>query len=233
METIKRDARIAGFLYLLLVIVGPYRLIYVPGVVLVRGDAVATANNIAAHETVVRLGILADLVGSTIGLFVTLALYRLFERVDRGLALLMVILGGLMVTPIYFVNTINDAAALLLVTRPEIAASFGANERAGLATLFFRLHHAGEVANEIFWGLWLLPFGVLVYRSRFLPRFLGAWLIVNGLAYVVLSFTGVLAPQREAAVFNVASPIMLGEIAITLWLLIVGARPPRAAPAVP
>lgn len=227
MDTIKRDARIAGFLYLLLVIIGPYRLIYVPSVILVRGDAVATANNIAAHEMVVRLGILSDLVGSTIGLFVSLALYRLLVRVDRTLAVLMVILGGLMVTPIYFANTINDAAALLLVTRPEIAASFAAAERAGLATLFLRLHHAGEVANEIFWGLWLLPFGLLVYRSRFLPRILGAWLIVNGVAYVVLSVTGVMAPQREAAVFNIASPIMLGEIAITLWLLIVGARPPR------
>jgi len=91
--------------------------------------------------------------------------------------------------------------------------------------LFLRLHHGGVVANEIFWGLWLFPFGLLVYRSRFLPRILGVWLIINCFAYLAASFTGLLFPQYEARVFNSAFPAMLGELAIMLWLLIKGAKP--------
>jgi hypothetical protein len=92
--------------------------------------------------------------------------------------------------------------------------------------LFLRLHDHGVVVNEIFWGLWLFPFGFLVYRSRFLPRVLGVWLIVNGFAYLATSFTGLLSSQYERTVSNYAFPVMLGEVAIMLWLLIMGARPP-------
>jgi len=146
--------------------------------------------------------------------------------VNQNLAVLMVILGGLMVTPIYFLNTLNDAAALLLVRGADFLSVFEEPQRDALAMLFLRLHHQGVVANEIFWGLWLLPFGILVYRSRFLPRFLGVWLIINGFAYVVISFTGLLLPQYEDKVFNSAFPILLGEMAIMLWLVIKGAKPP-------
>lgn len=81
-----------------------------------------------------------------------------------------------------------------------------------------------ELANEIFWGLWLFPFGVLVYRSGFLPRILGVWLIVGGFGYLAISFTGLLLPQYEDMVSNIAFPGMLGEIAIMLWLVIKGAK---------
>jgi hypothetical protein len=224
MNSTRKNARVAGFLYLLLVLIGPLRLIYIPSTLFVHGNATATASNIAAHETLFRLGIVGDLLTATIGLAVSLALYRLLKGVDQNLAVLMVILGGLMVTPIYFLNTLNDAAALLLARGTDFLTVFDKPQRDALALLFVRLHHAGEVVNEIFWGLWLFPFGVLVFRSRFLPRILGAWLILNGVAYVALSFTGLLFPQYEGTAFNIASPIMLGEIAIMLWLLIVGAR---------
>jgi len=136
----------------------------------------------------------------------------------------MVILGSLMVTPIYFVNTLNDAAALLLVRGPDFLSVFAQPQLEALAMLFLRLHHHGVVANEIFWGLWLLPFGLLVRRSGFIPRVLGTWLILNGIAYVVISLPGLLAPQYESLVFNSALPATLGEIAIVLWLLIKGAK---------
>ncbi len=227
MNSIKKDARVAGFLYLLQVVIGPFRLMYIPSALFVRGNATATADNIAAHESLFRLGIVSDLLSATIGLAVALALYRLLERVDRRLAVLMVILGALMVTPIYFLNTLNDAAALMLARGTDFLAVIEKPQRDALAMMFIRLHHAGEVVNEIFWGLWLVPFGLLVFRSRFLPRFLGVWLILNGAAYVILSFTGLLAPAYEATAFNFAFPIMLGEVAITLWLVIVGARQER------
>ena len=98
--------------------------------------------------------------------------------------------------------------------------------------LFLRLHHQEVVAAEILWGLWLFPLAILVYRSRFLPRFLGVWLIVNGFAYLAMSVTGLLLPRYEEMVSNIAFPALLGEMAIMLWLLIKGARPqPSTAPA--
>jgi hypothetical protein len=90
--------------------------------------------------------------------------------------------------------------------------------------LFLRLHHHCVLANEIFWGLWLFPFGILVYRSRFLPRILGVWLILNCFAYLAVSFTGLLLPQYEQMVSNSVFPLMLGEAAMMLWLVIMGAR---------
>jgi len=91
--------------------------------------------------------------------------------------------------------------------------------------LFLRLHHQEVVAAEIFWGLWLFPLGVLAYWSRFLPRFLGVWLIINGFAYLAMSFTGLLLPQYEDMVSNIAFPAQLGELAFMVWLVIKGAKP--------
>jgi hypothetical protein len=91
--------------------------------------------------------------------------------------------------------------------------------------LFFRLHHQEVAAAEVLWGLWLVPLAILVYRSRFLPRFLGVWLIINGFAYLAMSFTGLLLPLYEDMVSNIAFPALLGEMAFMLWLLIKGARP--------
>src|SRR5712691_3746474 len=123
-----------------------------------------------------------------------------------------------------FMNVLNEIAALSLFRGADFLAVFEKPQRDALALLFLRLHGQGNVINEIFWGLWLFPFGVLVMRSRFLPRILGVWLILNGFAYVVLSFTGLLLPQYQDVAFRIAFPILLGELAITLWLLIKGAK---------
>jgi hypothetical protein len=202
---------------------------YIPSKLFVTGNATATADNIAAHETLFRLGILSDLFTGTMVIFLTLALYRLFKGVDQELARLVVILGSLMVTPIFFLNTINDAAALLLVRGPDFLSIFDKAQRDALAMLFLRLHSHGIRVNGIFWGLWLLPFGLLVYRSRFLPRILGVWLILNCFAYLAVSVTGILWPRYEAIVSNWVFPIMVGELAIMLWLIIMGAKDQAAA----
>jgi len=223
MDQTNRNARVAGLLYLTL-LGAPLRLIYIPSKLIVTGNAAATANNIAAHETLFRLGIVSDLLTGTMVIFLTLALYRLLKGVDQDLARLMVILGSLMVTPIYFLNTLNDVAALLLVRGADFLSVFDKPQRDALAMLFLRLHHHGVVANEIFWGLWLIPFGILVFRSRLLPRILGAWLILNSLPYLATSVTGLLFPQYEATVWNIGFPLTLGEPAIMLWLLIRGVK---------
>jgi Domain of unknown function (DUF4386) len=232
MTTLSRNARVAGLLYLTLVI-APLRLIYIPSKLIVSGNAAATASNIAAHQTLFRLGILTDLFTAVMCIFVALALYRLFKGVDQFLAAMMVILGSLMVTPIYFLNTLNDAATLLLVRGADFLSVFDKPQREAMAMLFLRLHHHGVVVNEVFWGLWLLPFGLLVYKSRFLPRFLGVWLVLNCFAYLAQSVTGIMWPQYEDVVGNYSFPLLLGELAIMLWLIIMGAkeRQPLAASA--
>jgi hypothetical protein len=231
MQPTNKAARTAGAIYLLLTLAGPLRLIYIPNALFVHGNATATADNIAAHELLFRLGIVSDLIGATLMIFVVLALYRLFKEVDQNMAALMVILGGLMITPIYFLNTLNDAAALLLARGADFLSAFDKPQRDALAMLFLRLHHHGVLANEIFWGLWLFPLAILVLRSRFLPRFLGYWLIINGFSYLVLSFTGLLFPQHEDLVFKFGVPAQLGELVFMLWLLIRGAKVPQTVAA--
>jgi hypothetical protein len=223
-STRSNPGRFAGFLYLLLVVLAPFRLAYVPGVLFVEGNATATASNIAAHELLFRLGIVSDLLCGTILIFLLLALYRLLEGVNQRLAVLMVIVGGVMPATIDFLNVVNDGAALMLVRGADFLSVFDKPQRDALAMLFLRLHHQVIVGAEILWGLWLFPLGILVYRSRFLPRFLGVWLIVNGIAYLIISLTGLLLPQYERA-FNLAFPALLGEVAFMLWLLIKGANP--------
>ncbi len=92
--------------------------------------------------------------------------------------------------------------------------------------LFLNLHFQGLVVDEIFWGLWLFPLALLVYRSRFLPRFLGVWLALAGFAWVILSLTGVLLPQYQHKVDTYTQPAVFGELAFMFWLVIKGARPP-------
>jgi hypothetical protein len=221
---LSKNARISGFLYLLLVFAGPVRLIYIPSKLFVRGDAAATAANIAAHQTLFQFGIFTDLVGGTVLLFLTFALYRLFKDVDKNLAVLVIILGGVMPSAIYFLNVMNDAAALMLARGDDFLNVFGKPQRDALVLLFLRLHFQVIVGAEIFWGLWLYPLALLTIRSCFLPRFLGWWLIVNCFAYLALSFTGLLLPDYYDTVATYAFPAQLGEVAFVLWLLIRGVR---------
>jgi len=229
MTSLKREARIAGFIYLALTIIAPFRLIYVPGKLFVHGDAAATAHNIAAHEFLFRLGIFGDLATGTVSLLLTFTLYHLFKGVDKKLAALMFVLG-FMDTPLYFFNVLNDAGALLVVQGGDFLQAFDAAQRDGLVTLFLRMHGMMISCAEMFWGLWLFPLALLVIRSRFLPRFLGYWLILNGLAYLALCVSGVLFPAVEDTVSNIAFPLQLGEVAFVLWLVVMGARPKAEAP---
>src|SRR2546422_9967534 len=137
----------------------------------------------------------------------------------------MVILGGVFPAAIDFFIVLNDAAALILVRGADFLSVFEKPQRDALAVLFLRLHDQEIFAAEIFWGLWLFPLAILVYRSRFLPRFLGVWLIINGLAYLITSFTGLLLPQYEDMVSNIVFPALLGEMAFMLWLVIKGGKP--------
>jgi Domain of unknown function (DUF4386) len=224
MSSTKNPGRFAGLLYVLTSIVGFFAMGYVPDKLIVHGDAGATANNITASETLFRLGIAGELVGMAGFIFVALALYDLLKGVNRRHALLMVLLIVVSV-PIAFLNELNSFAALVLVRGADFLSIFDTTQRDALAMLFLNLHGRGFVVAEFFWGLWLFPLARLVYKSRFLPRFLGVWLALAGFAWVILSLTSTLLPQYQDKVNTYCQPAFFGEIAFMLWLLIKGAKP--------
>jgi len=230
MHPTDKAARIAGAVYLSLVLTAPFSLLYIPAKLIVRGNAEATADNILAHETLFRLGITGELVGMVIFILLGVALYRLLSGVNKTWAGLMIAFV-LVSAAVGFLNVLNNVAALNLFHGGEFLVVFEKPQRDALAYLFIRLHSQGELMNEIFWGLWLFPFGLLVFRSGFLPRFLGIWLMLNCFAYVVLSLIALLFPPYYDAAFRIAQPVLFGELAIMLWLLIKGAKPkPFAGP---
>jgi hypothetical protein len=223
MTQLQKKARIAGFLYLLVALTGPFVLIYVPGKLFVPGNATATAGNILTHESLFRAYIVVGLFSELFFILTVLALYRLLREVGRQLATLMVLLV-LIEAPLAFLGIANQIATLSFVRGADFLAVFDQPQRDALATLLINVEHQGVFVSELFWGLWLLPLALLVYRSAFLPRFLGWWLFLNGVAYVTISLTGMLFPEFLEIVKTVSLPLLLGEIAFLLWLLIIGAR---------
>jgi hypothetical protein len=224
MSSSHNPGRVAGFLYLLLGF-SVVRPIYIAGTLIVRDNAAVTARNIATHELLFRLGIVTDLIAGISCIFVTLALYRVLKGVDRNLGALMVILGGLMPAVVDSLNVLNDIAAVMLARGDIFPSTLARPQQAALAMLFLRVHEYGYVVSEVFAGLWLFPFGILVFRSVFIPRFIGVWLVINGFAYLFISLTAIMVPQYVDRVSKFVSPALLGEGAIMLWLLIKGANP--------
>ena len=232
MSSTQQQARVAGFLYLLLALIAPIGLLYVPGKLIVSGNATATADNIRASEGLLRVGIASELIHQIIAVFLVLALYRLFKAVDETLARQVVILGALLSVPIMFVNVLNDVAALVLVSGADFLSVFEKPQLDALAYLFLRLHSQGITVASIFWGLWLFPFGMLVIRSGFIPRVFGVLLMIAGVAYLASSFATLVLPRYAPLVEKVAMPLYFGELPIIFWLLIWGAKTrPADAPA--
>lgn len=231
MHPTNRAARVAGMLYVLTGLPAPFSLIYVPGALIVPGNATATAINVTGHEMLFRTGIVAGLASGVVFVLLAIALYRLLSGVNKTHAALMVILVVVSVA-IAFLNEVNNIAALTLFRGADFLAVFDKPQRDALGMLFLGLHRQGLAVDEILWGLWLFPFGVLVMRSGFLPRILGLLLIVNCFAYVAASLTSLLLPNYANVVLGAIQPALLGEVWITLWLLIKGAKvQPLAAPA--
>jgi hypothetical protein len=229
MSSNQKTARIAGLLYLLVAITGAFSIMYVPETLIVRGDATATAARIASSELLFRLGIASGLICQITFIFLVLTLYRLLKDVDQSYATAMVALV-LVAVPIAFLNMLNNLAALVLLSGAEFLSAFTAAQLNALVLLFLSLHEQGIVIVEMFWGLWLFPFGVLVFRSRFLPRVLGVLLVIACFAYLIDSFTSLLLPRYKDIVSSfTAAPAGLGEFAILLWLLIKGTRVPASA----
>src|SRR5258706_276012 len=227
----RNSGRFAGLLYVLMSIPGFFALIYVPSKLIVHGSATATASNIAASETLFRLGIACNLIGQAGFIFVALALYELLKGVNQRHAVVMVTLI-LVAIPIALLNELNAIAALILVRGSDFLSVFEKPQRDALAMLFLNLHsHAFDIVG-IFWGLWLFPLGLLVYRSGIFPRILGVLLMVACFAWVVDSLTPFLLPQHEDIISRWVVWLRKGELLFMFWLLIVGAKPKAIAGAI-
>jgi len=223
MNSIKKQARLAGLLYFLASLPAPFGLIYVPTKLIVLNDPTATANNIRASESLLRLGIGCELLGSIMFILVVVALYRLFKPVNETYALTMMILI-LISIPISLLSVVNEVVALIVVNGANFLSVFDARQLDALAYILMRLHGRTILVAEIFWGLWLIPFGILVIQSRFIPRILGYLLFLAALGYLASSVTFLLLSSYGDFVDKFASQLALAELPIILWLLIFGAK---------
>jgi hypothetical protein len=222
MTSLKRTARIAGLWYLGFTL-GPFYLLYVPSQTVVHNDAAATAARVLGHETLFRWGMLAETLGVIIFIGLSLALYRLFEDVDRHRARQLVALV-LVSSALSLASVVFSATALLVIRDGAAIAGFDEHTREAIGMLLISMHGQATGINQTFWGLWLLPFGWLVVRSRFLPRWLGYWLLLDGLSWVVVGITWFLVPDYSGVLFRYFQPVFLAELAAVLWLLIMGAK---------
>lgn len=229
MSSRRHYARLAALYYLLMGIGAALSLLYLPSRFIVHGDAAATARNIQASELLYRFGVLAGFVSQIFFALLALALYHLLADVDRRQATLMVVLV-LVSVPLSFVNTVFQAAPLALLSGADFLRVFERSQIDALSMGFLRLHELGINTVVMLWGLWLLPFGILVYRSGFIPRFIGVLLIVGCVGYVIISVTAFVLPAHLALVNRVLTlPNSAGELSMMLWLLIKGVRLPSVS----
>lgn len=219
-----KTARVAGWLYLVTVVTGIFSLIYVPSHINGHGDASKTVANILAFETLFRGAIAAGAIGYTAFLILPLALYKLLSPVSREAAVLMVALAVACV-PIYFVALANQLDILSILDGAKYQNMFASDQLHAKVMLLMDAYDNRVFVSEIFWGLWLLPFGYLVFKSGFLPRILGVLLMLGCFSYLIDFFGRILFPGYAIPGF-VMLPASLGEIGICLWLTIFGARMP-------
>jgi Domain of unknown function (DUF4386) len=226
----QKTARLAGVLYLLMSLPGAFTLIYIPSVFLKPGDAAATADRIAASPMLYRLGVLSELLCGMFAVWLVVVLYDLFKNVDRRQARLLV---GLVLAwvPMSFVVTLMLAAPLVLTNGSPYLSAFETPQLNALTLLFLNLRGRGLHALTMYWGLWLLPLGILTYRCGFLPRLLGVLVIVAGCSYVVDSLAYYFLPDYARLIANISMvPQAVGEAGFAGWLLIKGARSEPAVP---
>jgi Domain of unknown function (DUF4386) len=228
MSDIQKQARWAGILYLLGVLPSPFSLLYVPGALIVSGDAAATADHVRASGALLRLGLGAEMFSAIMVIFAVMALYRLLKDVNPRHAALMVILW-LISVPITCLNVLTGSAALTLAGGGAFLSAFQPAQLDALVLLSLRLHNTGFAVAQIFWGLWLVPYGLLIMRSGFIPRVLGILQIIAGCAYVVSSATLFLLPHYLPLVSRAMVPLEAGEAPLILWLVIFGAKAPPLA----
>ena len=219
----KKTARIAGLLYLVVVITGIFSLMYVPKKLIVWDNAAITFNNIVNNQTLFRFGVVGYLICYIFFLFLPLVLYKLLKPINANYAKYMVILAVVSV-PIAFTNSQNLFNILSLISGESYLNVFSNVQLKSQVFLYLNHYDNGSLIISIFSGLWLFPFGFLVYKSGFLPKFLGVLLMLGCFSYLINFIGHSLVPDysKMGIASYIQIPASLGEIGSCLWLLIMG-----------
>ena len=218
-----KTARLAGLLYLILVITGIINLMYIPSKFIVWDDAAKTIENITNSEFLFRMGIVSGIVAFLTFILLPMVLYKLLEKVNKSYAQLMVVFA-LVSIPISFTNILHKFSVLTLMESPKYLQNVDAIDLQNQVMLQLDYYSNGVELSQVFWGIWLLPFGLLVYKSGFLPKFLGVFLMLGCFGYLISFIGGFLFPTYHQTILStiVDIPSSIGEIGICLWLLIMG-----------
>lgn len=222
MNTINKTARMAGFLYLIYmathIISDVWR-----GSFIVPGDAATTVSKIMAHEGLFTVPVVGDLFAAVLFFLTAWALYVLLKPVNKDLALLFLLLnlGGV---AIQCSSDLFLFASQLLMNGPGYLNVFQVDQLQSLAMLFLNLREKGFTVAQLFYGAWLFPLGYSVFKSGFLPKFLGIVLMVHCFTWLSTFFQSFLFPGFTAITY-VSYPLgFIAEFGLTLWLLIMGAK---------
>lgn len=223
MTSRNNTARVAGILYLMMIIGGIISLAYIPSQLIVQESASKTFENITNSEFLFRIGIVSGIITFLIHILLPLVLYKLFHGINKFQANLMVIFSLISVT-IYFVNVLNKFSILTLINKTDYLEKLGETQVQTQVMFHIDSYNNGIQISQIFWGLWLFPFGYLVYKSGFLPKLLGILLMTGCFGYLILFFGRFLYSDFNNTIISeyVSYPATLGEFGICLWLLIMG-----------
>jgi len=210
-------ARIAGALYVTITACALFAYLYVRGQVIVDGDMVQTASNMAAHEQLYRLGFSAAVIVVVCNLPMGLILYELLKIVHPRVALLALVFI-IVSTTIEAVNLLNYITPMFTLRMPEYISAFNAGERQALARGPIRMFGYAFSVSLTFFGAFCVLVGTLVVRSKFLPAILGWMMIIAGATYWINSFRLFLTLPIPYLPWIT----LVAELSLALWLLIVG-----------
>ncbi|MGB7905620.1 MAG: DUF4386 domain-containing protein [Steroidobacteraceae bacterium] len=218
----QRYARIGGVLYLAIIVLGLFGEAFVRGTLVVSGDASATANAIAAGESLWRAGIAGDLLMQVLDLPVIVVLYLLLRPVSESLALLATFIN-LIQTAVLAANKLNLLTPVLLLGNASGLEAFTPEQLHALSYLAIEAHGYGFGAGLIFFGFACLIRGYLIFKSGYFPKVLGLLMVLAGVSYLTNSFALLLAPSLASALFPVVLiPAFVGELSFALWLVFKG-----------
>jgi hypothetical protein len=225
LNSVKATARITGVLILIMAVIAPFGMLYVPSTLIVPGDAATTANNIMASDGLLRAGIASDSVVFLIEIVVTVLLYVLLKPVSKTLSLVAAF-SRLAMTVIQGINLLNYFFVLLILSGAGYLAVFAPDQLHALVLLFLNAHQSVVLIWGLSFGLHLFVLGYLVYKSGYIPRIVGVLLVIASLCYLTQSFGNILLPNNEE-LFALVGFLSLVEIALPLWLLIKGVNVER------
>ncbi|WP_431608659.1 DUF4386 domain-containing protein [Chryseobacterium sp. 'Rf worker isolate 10'] len=225
MITPNKTARLAGFFYLIVILTGLFSLMYVPSKLIVWENPVLTFQNISSSVQLFRLSIASSIICYIAFTLLPLTLYQLLKDINENYAKLMVILA-LISIPISIINLQNKFSVLTIIEGTDYLKAFDAKQLQSQIMFLLSTYNKGFLIAQVFWGLWLFPFGYLVYKSGFLPKILGILLMLGCFGYLINVFGRIGIPHfSDYSISNyITLPATIGEIGICLWLLLAGSR---------